>query len=123
MWDRARDLQNRGDYVWLDQFHNPATVLAFERFADEVLEECRSFDAFCAAVGTAGMLMGAGKRLRQSLPNIAIVAVEPKSCSVLSGNPPGPHTVDGTAAGFVPPHYDKAMVDSVIAVPEKDARL
>jgi cysteine synthase A len=123
MWDRARNLQNRGDYAWLDQFHNPATVLAFEPFADEVLKECSSFDAFCAAVGTGGMLMGAGNRLRQSLPNIAIVAVEPESCSVLSGNPPGPHTVDGTAAGFIPPHYDKAMVDSVIAIPEKDARL
>jgi cysteine synthase A len=122
MWDRARKMQESGGYVWLDQFNNPSTVLGFERFADEVLEERQSFDAFCAAVGTGGMLIGAGGKLKQALPEISIVAVEPESCSVLSGNPPGPHTVDGTAAGYVPPHYDRELVNSVIAIPESDAR-
>ena len=96
---------------------------AFETFADEVLAIQSDIDAFCAAVGTAGMLVGAGRRFRQTLPKIQVVAVEPLSCSVLSGNPPGPHTVDGTAAGFVPPLYDNEIVDSVIAIDESDARI
>ncbi len=122
MWDRARGMQASGSHFWLDQFHNPATVDAFGGFAEEILRSGLRFDAFCAAVGTAGMLVGTGRRLRVDLPEIAVVAVEPVSSAVLSGNPAGPHTVDGTAAGFVPPHYDSGLVDQVIAVLEDDAR-
>ena len=123
MRTRAAQMHESGSYFWLDQFNNSATLLAFEAFADEVLAVQPEIDAFCAAVGTAGMLVGAGRRFRQTLPEMKIVAVEPQSCSVLSGNPPGPHTVDGTAAGFVPPLYDNEIVDSVIAIDEQDARV
>lgn len=122
MRNRAKQLHERGSYFWLDQFNNSATTSAFESFAEEILAVHPVFDAFCAAVGTAGMLVGAGRVLRRALPELQVVAVEPESCSVLSGNPPGPHTVDGTAAGFVPPLYDDSVVDSVIAVDETDAR-
>lgn len=122
MRNRAAQMHENGTHHWLDQFNNVATTLAFETFADEIISVQPNIDAFCAAVGTAGMLVGAGKRLREHLPNVGVVAVEPQSCSVLSGNPPGPHTVDGTAAGFVPPLYDQEIVDSVIAIEESDAR-
>ncbi len=123
MRERAQQMHESGSHVWLDQFRNPATTSAFDRFADEALAVQPHFDAFCAAVGTAGMLVGTGKRLRRTLPDIEIVAVEPESSSTLSGNSPGPHTVDGTAAGFVPPHYDESLVDAVMAIPEHDARM
>ncbi len=123
MRNRAAQMHASGSHFWLDQFNNPATTSAFEPFAEEILAVHPVFDAFCAAVGTAGMLVGAGRRLRQSLPDLKVVAVEPESCSVLSGNPPGPHTVDGTAAGFVPPLYDDSLVDSVIAIAEREARV
>lgn len=123
MRNRAMQMHESGSYFWLDQFNNPATTSAFEPFAAEILAVHPVFDAFCAAVGTAGMLVGAGRALRRVLPNLKIVAVEPKSCSVLSGNPPGPHTVDGTAAGFVPPLYDESLVDSAIAIEEHEARI
>lgn len=122
MRDRAARMHESGSHVWLDQFRNPATISAFEPFADEILAEQLHFDAFCASVGTAGMLIGTGRRLQQHLPDIKIIAVEPESCSVLSGNPAGPHTVDGTATGFIPPHYDESLVDSVFAIPELNAR-
>lgn len=122
MRERATRMQESGSHVWLDQFHNPATPIAFESFAEEILAVHSQIDAFCAAVGTAGMLVGTGGRLREDLPDIRVVAVEPESCSVLSGNPPGPHTVDGTATGFVPPHYDRELVDGVMAIPENEAR-
>ena len=122
MRNRAAQMHENGTHHWLDQFNNAATTLAFETFADEVLAVQPDFNAFCAAVGTAGMLVGAGRRFRDKLPGLKVVAVEPQSCSVLSGNPPGPHTVDGTAAGFVPPLYDNEIVDCVIAIDESDAR-
>lgn len=123
MRNRAAEMHEGGTHHWLDQFNNAATTLAFEKFADEVLEIQPDIHAFCAAVGTAGMVVGAGRRFRQKLPKIKVAAVEPQSCSVLSGNPPGPHTVDGTAAGFVPPLFDNQIVDSVIAIDESEARV
>lgn len=122
MRSRAAAMHESGTHIWLDQFRNPATTLAFVPFAEEVIASGLKFDVFCAAVGTAGMLVGAGRRFRLDWPNIQVVAVEPESCSVLSGNPPGPHTVDGTAAGYVPPHYDTKVVDSVLSIPEIEAR-
>jgi cysteine synthase len=41
---------------------------------------------------------------------------------VLSGGEPGPHGIDGTAAGFVPPLFDRELVTEVLALPETDAR-
>ena len=122
MRNRAMAMHESGSHVWLDQFRNPSTISAFEPFAQEILSVLPHIDAFCAAVGTAGMLMGTGIRLRRDLPDVEIIAVEPESCSVLSGGAAGPHTVDGTAAGFIPPLYDETLVDAVLAIPEKDAR-
>ena len=123
MRDRASQMHEAGTHHWLDQFNNESTTSAFVKFAEEVLDATSNISAFCAAVGTAGMLVGAGKRFRQTLPEVQVVAVEPKSCAVLSGKSPGPHTVDGTAAGFVPPLFDKELVDSVLAIDETDARI
>ena len=122
MRDRATQMHEQGTHHWLDQFNNASTTAAFEIFVDEILEVSPRVSAFCAAVGTAGMLVGSGRKFRKTLPDIQVVAVEPMSSSVLSGNSPGPHSVDGTAAGFVPPLYDQELVDAVIAIDEIDAR-
>ena len=79
-------------------------------------------DAFCAAVGTAGVLMGVGGFLRQHYPQVYLCALEPSSSAVLSGQPAGPHTIDGTAAGFIPPIYEATLVDQVMALNEQLAR-
>ena len=123
MRTRAQALVETGSYHWLDQFNNPYTAKAFEIFADEVANQMsQNVDAFCAAVGTAGMLVGAGRRFKQIYPSIRIVAVEPETCAVLSGGKPGKHSIDGTAAGFIPPLYDPAVVNDVLALAEEEAR-
>ena len=68
------------------------------------------------------MIMGAGGFLRQGNPAVRLVAVEPASSAVLSGNPAGAHGIDGTGAGFVPPLFDPQVVREVFAVDEKEAR-
>jgi cysteine synthase A len=78
-------------------------------------------DVFVAAVGTAGTLMGVAGVLKERRPDIRIVAVEPEDSAVLSGRAPGQHRMPGIGVGFVPPLFDRSLVDEVIAVSNEDA--
>ncbi len=120
MMARAESLRNHSDVYYTNQFHNRDALVGYEQLGRELLEARP--DAFCAAVGTAGLLMGAGAVLSQAHPGLHLCALEPESSAVLSGHPAGPHTVDGTAAGFLPPLYDPARVQQVMAIPEEEAR-
>lgn len=89
----------------------------------EILEQLRQpADALCGAVGTAGMIMGVGSVIREKWPQARIVALEPDTSPVLSGGTPGAHNIDGTAAGFVPPLFNREVVTDVLALPEIEAR-
>ena len=68
------------------------------------------------------MIMGVGSVIRAKWPNVRIVALEPDSSPVLSGGTPGPHSIDGTAAGFVPSLFSREVVTDVLALPEQEAR-
>jgi cysteine synthase len=82
----------------------------------------KPIDVFCGAVGTAGMIVGVGSTVRAAWPDARIVALEPDSSPVLCGGEPGPHGIDGTAAGFVPPLFDRNIVTEALSLPETDAR-
>ena len=123
MMERAEQLTSEGGHHWLNQFHNRDALFGYHQMAEEILEQVGGLvDVFCAAVGTAGMLMGVGKVLKKSNPELKLVALEPSSSAVLSGREPGKHNIDGTAAGFIPPLYEADLVDQVLALPETEAR-
>ena len=50
------------------------------------------------------------------------MGLEPASCPVLSGGEAGSHSIEGTAAGFIPPLFNRDVVTDVRALPESDAR-
>ncbi|MGE0785778.1 MAG: PLP-dependent cysteine synthase family protein [Sandaracinaceae bacterium] len=87
----------------------------------ELIEALGAIDAFVCAVGTGGTLRGVARALREAGRTPAIVAVEPEASPVLSGGAPGPTRLVGVGSGFVPPHYDAATVDRVIAVSDRAA--
>lgn len=79
-------------------------------------------DAFVATSGTGGTITGTGEVLKERLPHIRVLVVEPKGSPVLSGGKPGPHKLVGTSPGFVPPILNTSVYDEIIQV-EDDAAL
>jgi cysteine synthase A len=110
-------------YVMLQQFENPANPDAHRRTtAVEILEATGGkVDGFVAGVGTGGTITGVGEVLRQRLPGIRIVAVEPARSPVLSGGKARVHGIQGIGASFVPGIFNRAVVDEIVQVKDEDA--
>lgn len=107
----------------LQQFSNPANPqIHRETTAIEILRDTDNHvDIFVAAVGTGGTITGTGEVLRASLPNIQIIAVEPKDSPVLSGGKAGPHKIQGIGAGFIPDVLNISVYNEIISVSNEDA--
>ena len=105
------------------QFVNEANPKAhFATTGPEIFSDTDGkVDFFVAGVGTGGTITGTGKYLKSKLPNVKVVAVEPKSSAVLSTGAAGPHKIQGIGAGFVPKVLDTAVYDEIIPVENDDA--
>jgi cysteine synthase A len=121
--DAARAAALDDDVFLPDQFSNPANPEAHRTgTGPEILEALDGkVDVFVAGVGTGGTITGVGEALKAHNSNAQIVAVEPLSSAVLSGNAPGPHRIQGIGAGFVPAVLDTDLLDEVIACSDEDA--
>jgi len=122
--DQAVELNDTiSNSIVLQQFNNPANpAIHVKTTAPEILRDTdNSVDIFVAAVGTGGTITGTGSTLKKSLPNIKIVAVEPKDSAILSGEKPGPHKIQGIGAGFIPEVLDTELYGEVVQVSNEDA--
>jgi cysteine synthase len=122
--DKANELQESlEDAIILQQFQNPANPEVHRlTTAKEILRDTdKKVDIFVAAVGTGGTLTGTGTVLKEEIPGIQIIAVEPEDSAILSGGKPGPHKIQGIGAGFVPEVLDTGVYGEVIKVSNEDA--
>ena len=109
--------------VILQQFENPANPAIHEATTGrEIWDETEGkVDIFVAGVGTGGTVSGTAAVLKRLNPAVKVVAVEPASSAVLSGQPSGAHKIQGIGAGFVPKNYDASLIDEILPVQNEDA--
>lgn len=121
---KAEMLKERNsNVVILSQFDNEANPNAHRMgTAMEILEDTGGdFDALVAGVGTSGTLTGIASVLRTYNQDLYVAAVEPENSAVLSGEAKGAHKIQGIGAGFIPPFYDKSLVNEVVKIGDEKA--
>ena len=120
----AKELINSiPDAYLLQQFDNPSNPKIHEKTtAEEIWDDCNGeLDAFISGVGTGGTITGCARILKQKIPDLLVIAVEPKSSPVLSGGKAGAHQIQGIGAGFVPKVLETHLLNEVIQVSDEEA--
>jgi [CysO sulfur-carrier protein]-thiocarboxylate-dependent cysteine synthase len=105
------------EWVMLYQYGNPANARAhYETTGPEVLADLPSITHFVAGLGTTGTLMGCGRFLREHVPDIQIVAAEPRYGELVYG-------LRNLDEGFVPELYDESVLTTRFSVGPAEALL
>jgi cysteine synthase A len=121
---KAEELRTQVDHSFIpDQFENPVNPAVHrETTAREILEDTGGeIAAFIGGVGTGGTITGVGEVLKKEKADTRVIAVEPYDSSVLSGEAPGSHAIQGIGAGFIPKVFDRGVVDEIFRVKNQEA--
>ncbi|MBA9007654.1 PLP-dependent cysteine synthase family protein [Thermomonospora cellulosilytica] len=103
------------DWVMLYQYGNEANALAhYETTGPEILADLPTVTHFVAGLGTTGTLMGVGRYLREQVPDVKIVAAEPRYGELVYG-------LRNIDEGFVPELYDESVLTTRFSVGARDA--
>ena len=120
---KAEEIAKNEKGIILGQFVNPANPeIHYKTTGPEIFADTDGeLDFFVAGVGTGGTITGVGKYLKEKIPGVKIIAVEPEKSPVLSAGKSGAHGIQGIGAGFVPSILDTSVYDEVITVADADA--
>ena len=121
---KAEELQKEiPNSIVAGQFVNPANAMAhYKTTGPEIWNDTDGkVDVFVAGVGTGGTITGVGEYLKEQNPNVEIVAIEPDTSAVLSGESAGTHKLQGIGAGFIPEVLNIKVIDKIIKVSADDA--
>lgn len=103
------------DWVMLYQYGNPANWLShYETTGPEILADLPTITHFVAGLGTTGTLMGVGRFLREHVPDVRIVAAEPRYGELVYG-------LRNVDEGFIPELYDPEVLTTRFSVSSADA--
>jgi cysteine synthase A len=108
--------------IWARQFENEANPAIHRKTtAEEILRDTAGeIGYFVAGIGTGGTITGVGQVLKERVPGVQIVAVEPADSPILTKGHPGPHKIQGIGPNFVPEILDRSVIDEVIDVSFED---
>lgn len=124
MIQRAQKVSKQENYYYSNQFNNRDALIGYEEIGHELVAQFPDgIDAFCGAVGVAGMAMGVAHVLKAHSATTKLVVLEPASSPIITKGHSGTHHVEGAGVGFVPPFLDENFYDEARAIPEEEARL
>ena len=122
--EKANEIAKETEGAWIaGQFDNEANWKAhYETTGPEIYADTDgNVDYFVAGVGTGGTITGTGKYLKEKIKDLKVIAIEPDSSAVLSGEKAGAHKIQGIGAGFVPKVLDTDIYDAIVRVKNEDA--
>lgn len=112
------------NFLWIRQFSNPANPGAASEIGRELLEQLDGeIDVFVASVGTGGTFLGISRVLKDAIPNVKCVAIQPSGYEgrddLLS---PEKKFIPGISGGLIQEIRDCGIVDESVFVSNEDAR-
>jgi len=115
--------QRNPNVILMQQFTNPSNPKAHQLGTGiEIMEATGgNIDCLISAVGTGGTITGIASTLKSCNPDLHVVAVEPQESAVLNGREAGQHRIQGIGAGFIPPLYDKDLINEVVDISSDEA--
>ncbi len=122
--EKAKEIVASNGNAWMpQQFENQANIdVHVETTAKEIIKDFpEGLDYLITGVGTGGHITGVAKVLKEKFPNIKVFAVEPALSNVIGGGAPGPHTLQGIGAGFIPKNLHTDLLDGAIEVIAEEA--
>lgn len=119
----ADRLSRHPGHWWSDQLNNRDAIAGYHGMGEEIWEQTGGkLDAFVHAVSTAHSIHGTTEALWRHNRAIHVAAVEPAESAVLSGAPTGSHKIEGIGIGFIPPLWDRTLVDEILTVTTEEAK-
>ena len=123
MIQRAKNIAKTDNTYFTDQFNNTDSIKGYSQIGYELLQQVTNpIGAFCGGVGTAGMLVGVSRALREGNAQTQIVALEPATSTAISTGTAGSHHIEGIGVGFIPPLLDRDDYDEARGIDEAEAR-
>ncbi|RDU61024.1 cysteine synthase A [Helicobacter marmotae] len=115
-FERAEEILKSTPNAFMpSQFENPANVKMHKQTtAIEIYESFEGkLDYFVAGFGTGGTISGVGEVLKDKIPSIKIIGVEPAASPLLSKGEAAGHKIQGIGANFIPKILNREVIDSI----------
>jgi cysteine synthase len=123
MIEAARQISREPRTYWTNQLENHDSISGYFPLGEEIWEQTGGrVDAFVHAVGSGASSRGVATSLKKHSAHVQAVVVEPAESSVLLGRDPGAHNIEGIGIGYVPPLFERTLIDGVVAVPTVEAK-
>lgn len=117
--EKVNELVATGNYIWTNQYENPANVEAHYKFSASLIHKSiPNPDFLFLGAGTCGTLTGVAKYFKEHSPNTKIIAVDVEG-SVIFGKEPKARLIPGMGAGKVPENLDLKFIDETVWVSEE----
>ncbi|GDX83522.1 hypothetical protein LBMAG42_53330 [Deltaproteobacteria bacterium] len=107
----------------LDQYANPDNPLAhYHGTGAEIVEQCGGkLDYLVLTAGTGGTLTGTARRVKEAIPGVKIIGVDPVGSILAGPGPIGSYKVEGIGYDFIPDVLDTELVDEWIKTEDRQS--